>query len=60
MIETRKPALKIVFVNEFGDKQVIIKELYDSTAWSLTMAFKESLLGFGFHPEVVDECIESE
>jgi len=55
-----KPSLKIEFTNEFGNKSEIIKELYDSTIDSVVEAFRESLLGLGFHPENVKDYFDDE
>ena len=49
------PTLKVEYVNEFGSKSEVIRDLYDSTIESVIDAFKESLMGFGFSPELVKE-----
>lgn len=54
------PTLKVVFTNEFGDKTEIIKDLNDPTIGSVVAAFRECLLGIGFHPNNVDEYIEAQ
>jgi hypothetical protein len=58
--EMQYPTLKIVFVNEFGDKTVVKKSLEDSHLSSLVRAFSEALAGIGFHQESINEYIEEE
>lgn len=38
----------------------VIKEMIDSTCGELVNAFRDSLLGMGFHPDNVNEYIEPE
>jgi hypothetical protein len=51
------PTLKVMFTNEFGDKTEVTKDLSDSTIGSVVEAFRESLMGFGFSPNNVDDYI---
>lgn len=51
------PTLKIEFIDEFGNKSEMTKDLLDSTIDSLIEAFKESLMGFGFSPELVKDYL---
>ena len=60
MLPNQKPTLHVIFTNEFGDKTEIIKELSDSTCDSVVSAFRESLLGIGFHPDNVNEYFGEE
>ena len=57
MIETQKPVLHVIFINEFGGKTEIIKDLPNATCTNLVAAFRESLLGIGFHPDTVEGLI---
>lgn len=57
MIETQKPVLHVIFINEFGDKTEIIKDLPRPTCAELVASFREALLGIGFHPDSVEELI---
>lgn len=52
------PTLKVEFINDFGSKAEIIKDLPDSTIDSLIEAFKEALMGFGFSPELVKDYLD--
>ena len=54
----KTPVLHVTFINEFGDKQEVIKDLYDSTIGSLISAFASALMGFGFSPENVKEYFD--
>lgn len=56
----RTPTLHVTFINEFGDKQEVIKDLWDSTIGSVVSAFSEALMGFGFSPENVKEYFDNE
>lgn len=60
MLPNQKPTLHVIFINEFGDKTEVIKEMIDSTCGELVNAFRDSLLGMGFHPDNVNEYIEPE
>ena len=60
MMETQKPVLHIIYIDEFGDKTEIIKDLTKPTCAELVVAFRESLLGIGFHPDTVEELISNE
>ena len=57
MIETQKPILHIIYINEFGDKTEIIKDLIEPTCSEVVASFREALLGMGFHPNNVQELI---
>ena len=57
MIETQKPVLHVIFIDEFGDKTEIIKDLNRGTCSEMVASFREALLGMGFHPDNVQELI---
>lgn len=57
MTEIQKPVLHIIYINEFGDKTEIIKDLPRPTCVELVASFREALLGIGFHPDSVEELI---
>lgn len=60
MLPNQKPTLHVIFTNEFGDKTEIIKELMDSTCGEVVEAFRQALLGIGFHPDNVNDFIQAE
>lgn len=53
----QKATLHVIFVNSYGDKTEVIKDLDGDTCPIVVAAFRESLLGFGFHPDSVEELI---
>lgn len=57
MTEIQKPVLHIIYINEFGDKTEIIKDLPEPTCVELVASFREALMGIGFHPDNVQELI---
>ena len=57
MMETQKAVLHVIFINEFGDKTEIIKDLDQGTCSEVVASFREALLGIGFHPDNVQELI---
>lgn len=57
MTEIQKPVLHIIYINEFGDKTEIIKDLPRPTCAELVASFREALMGIGFHPDNVQELI---
>ena len=59
-METQKPVLHIIYIDEFGDKTEIIKDLDGVTCAKLVSSFREALLGIGFHPDTVEELISKE
>ena len=57
MVGTQKPVLHVIFINEFGDKTEIIKDLDHGTCSEVVASFRDALLGIGFHPNNVQELI---
>lgn len=60
MLPNQKATLRIIFTNEFGNRTEVIKELMNSSCGEVVEAFRQSMLGFGFHPDSVNDYIEGE
>lgn len=52
--------LAIEYINSTGHREYVEKDLSDDGIDTLILAFKDALMGFGFSPELVKECIPQE
>lgn len=55
--EYNTPSLKMEYINSFGDKIYIARDLSDDTLDSLISAIRQCVLGFGFSPSFVNEAL---